>query len=130
MKELTLKNINSDKSILVNGVYLIYAYEGEKPKILSRLIGSDDSGLLYIGAAEKTTLKYRLNCFLMSSNQIVKQNNHSAGNKIKVNANLNGFIKQLTLNYKVIEAKDAKIKEKECLNQYKNKYGEVPPLNG
>jgi len=128
MKKLTIENIKSDKTLIEHGVYRIYLFN-ESPLRIQRFLKTDDSGLIYIGAAEKTELVYRLSCFLNTIKNN-KQNNHSAGFKVKTNKNLNSFITNNTLMYDVIIDLNAKKIEKNLIEKYKLEFGEVPPLNG
>jgi DNA gyrase/topoisomerase IV subunit B len=128
MKTLTIENIKSDKTLMEHGVYRIYLFN-ESPLKIQRFLKTDDSGLIYIGAAEKTELVYRLSCFLNTIKNN-KQNNHSAGFKVKTNKNLNSFITNNTLMYDVIIDLNAKKIEKNLIEKYKLEFGEVPPLNG
>lgn len=128
MKKLTIENIRSDKTLIEHGVYRIYLFN-ESPLKIQRFLKPDESGLIYIGAAEKTELVYRLSCFLNTIKNN-KQNNHSAGFKVKTNKNLNSFINNNTLMYDVIIDLNAKKNEKNLIEKYKFEFGEVPPLNG
>ena len=59
-----------------------------------------------------------------------RQNNHSGGLKICNNANLQDFLKDKQLMFDYIVKNEARNLERELLQNYKNAYGEVPPLNG
>jgi hypothetical protein len=127
-KELTFSNI---KDLDEHGVYHIFLFDSEgEPSTINRFIGSDPSGLIYIGAAEKTTIRYRLNAFLRSMDVKYKQNNHSAGNKVLKNEGLNGLVDLNRLFFSVVHCANAKEMESEAIHSYAQKYGEVPPLNG
>lgn len=128
MKKLTIENIKLDESLKNPGVYKIYLFN-KNPLTIQRLLKPDESGLIYIGAAEKTELIYRLNCFLNTIKN-EKQNNHSAGFKVKTNENLKRFLTQNTLMYDIILDLNAKKLEKNLIEKYKFEFGEVPPLNG
>lgn len=128
MKKLTIENIKLDESLKSPGVYKIYLFN-QNPLTIQRLLKPDKSGLIYIGAAEKTELIYRLSCFLNTIKN-EKQNNHSAGFKVKTNENLKSFLAQNTLMYDVILDLNAKKLEKNLIEKYKLEFGEVPPLNG
>lgn len=130
MKELNINNIKIDPPLKQNGVYKIFLFKDEKPLVIPRFLANDETGLVYIGAAEKTALAYRLTCFLASKNSTTKQNNHSGGNKIRLNHKLVQFTSDLVLMYKVILTPEAKEKEREMLKNYSIEFGEVPPLNG
>lgn len=128
MKKLTIENIKLDERLKSPGVYKIYLFN-KNPLTIQRLFKPDENGLIYIGAAEKTELIYRLSCFLNTIKN-EKQNNHSAGFKVKSNENLKKFLTQNTLIYDVILDLNAKKLEKNLIKKYKLEFGEVPPLNG
>ena len=130
MKELNIDTIKSDSALKKNGVYKIFLFKDEKPLTIPRFLANDDTGLVYIGAAEKTALAYRLTCFLASKNSKTKQNNHSAGNKIKSHGKLLELTNDLVFMYEVILTPDAKEKERKIIKNYVANFGEVPPLNG
>lgn len=130
MKELNIDNIKKDLALQKNGVYKIFLFKDEKPLTIPRFLSNDDTGLVYIGAAEKTPLAYRLTCFVASKNSKKRQNNHSGGDKIKSNGKLLELTNDLVFMYEVILASEAKEKEREMLKNYITEYGEVPPLNG
>lgn len=130
MKELNQKNLKEDARLVKIGVYKIYLYSSNGPITINRFLGGDNSGLIYIGAAEKTTLKYRLENFLRTLDPENKTNSHSGGNKIKGNQEIKKFISKHVLMYDVITTASAKFDEKEEIKNYKDQFGEVPPLNG
>jgi hypothetical protein len=131
MKPLTLSNLQDNTALSKHGVYTIYICDSYgKPVPINRLCGEDKEGRLYIGAAEKTALSYRLMAFIHSMNPDRRQNNHSAGVKIFNNLNLQKWLKQNTLYFDVHIALNAKTIEKDALEKYKDTFGEVPPLNG
>lgn len=129
MNTLSFEKIKLDGNLKQPGVYKIFLLKKNKPKKITRLLCEDLSGLIYIGAAEKTNLEYRLNCFLKSISPS-KQNNHSAGNKIYNNPNLQYYINLFQLGYEIISCSKAKEIEKKLLLEYRLNFGEVPPLNG
>lgn len=130
MKELSIENIKTDLSLNSNGVYKIFLYKDGKPMSISRFLETDKTGLVYIGAAEKTKLSYRLTCFLNSKNSEKKQNNHSGVDKIKQNEKLKKIISKLVFMYQITVTEDAKEQERRTLKEYVKHFGEVPPLNG
>jgi hypothetical protein len=128
MNELTLSNI---QDLGKPGIYRIFLFDSKgKPSTINRFIGSDPSGLIYIGAAEKTTIKYRLNAFLRSMDETRLQNNHSGGRKVKERHVVASLIKKRVLFFSYLECSNAKEIEKTELSEYLNSYGELPPLNG
>lgn len=132
MEKLNDENIKTKEISQNNGVYKIYLMKDNtiNPIKIVRILRNDDSGLIYIGAAEKTTLQYRLKCFINSKNPNYKQRNHSAGVKIKNNKNLLSFINNNELFFEVIICKKAMDEERTQLENYRNEFGELPPLNG
>jgi hypothetical protein len=131
MKSLTLNEIISETLHSSNGVYIIHLCDlNGNPVPIYRLCGKDSEGHIYIGAAEKTTLSYRLITFLHSMNPERRQSNHSAGSKIKENENLRNWLNEYRLYFDVEISSNPKELERNKLNEYKMKYGEVPPLNG
>jgi hypothetical protein len=130
MRELNHKNLTEDVRLVNSGVYKIYLYSSNGPITINRFLGGDNSGLIYVGAAEKSTLKYRLENFSRTMNPINRINNHSGGNKIKINQEIRKFILKGVLIYDVITTASAKLEEKKEIQIYKERFGEVPPLNG
>jgi hypothetical protein len=128
MKELTPVNI---QDLDTPGVYRIFLFDSKgKPCTINRFIGSDSSGLIYIGAAEKTTIRYRLNAFLRSMDAAYRQDNHSGGKKVANNDRLREYIQDRRLFFSVECCEDAKVKELDAIKEYVKGFGEVPPLNG
>lgn len=128
MKELTPVNI---QDLDTPGVYRVFLFDSKgKPCTINRFIGSDSSGLIYIGAAEKTTIRYRLNAFLRSMDAAYRQDNHSGGKKIANSDRLREYIQDHRLFFSAEYCEYAKDKEFNALKEYVRDYGEVPPLNG
>lgn len=128
MKELTPANI---QDLDTPGVYRIFLFDSKgKPCAINRFIGSDSSGLIYIGAAEKTTIRYRLNAFLRSMDAAYRQDNHSGGKKVKERSVVANLVKNKRLFFSYLESLNAKKLETKELLKYIDKHGEVPPLNG
>ena len=130
MRPLTLFNIQNVE-LETSGVYEIYLCEKDGvPVPLNRFYITDVKGLIYIGAAEKTKISYRLSNFLNSMDPTRRQNNHSAGSKISSNPNLRNWMSQYFLYFNPIPTNHAKDKERELLKKYQSIFGELPPLNG
>jgi hypothetical protein len=78
LRPLTLINIQNVE-FETSGVYEIYLCEKDGAPIpINRFYKTDIKGLVYIGAAERTKISYRLSNFLNSMNPTRRQNNHSA----------------------------------------------------
>jgi hypothetical protein len=113
------------------GIYRIFLFENDnEPHKIMRLLGIDESGLLYIGSSQNNSIQYRLKCFIHSSDNTRKQNNHSGGMKIFNNPNLQKHLTDKQLMFDYIAHPTARELERVLLNEYKLQYGEVPPLNG
>jgi hypothetical protein len=130
MLPLTLQNIQRIQ-YNTSGVYFIYLCDSGGNKVfINRLCKTDEDGVVYIGAAEKTTITYRLTNFLHSMNPDRKQNNHSAGKKINDNITLKKWLSSFSLYFDIISTPNAKNLEFDYLIKYKSEFGELPPLNG
>ena len=104
------------------GIYKIYA---NRP--INRIIGRDDSSLIYIGST--TRLLGRLRDFFNSANG---SNSHSGGcfYKRSLENHLGNSSEVLKFKYEIINTiEDAKSREQSELNSYLDEYGELPPLN-
>lgn len=113
-----------------NGVYIIYSLNKKhKPNHIQRVLGKDPKGIIYIGSAPKQKLRVRLNNFRLCVLPQYKTTNHSGGKRYK---RLKSFQKKFpisTLAFTYIVTKVAKKTEKKMLEDYCQKFGEVPPLN-
>jgi len=128
--QLDNQTLRSNPELKKSGVYKIYLYRKNKPISIKRFLNTDNSGLIYIGAAEKRPIYNRLCCFIKSINPNVRQNNHSGGKKVKENKMLLKHIGNSKLMFEYILTKKAKFLEKREIKNYSYKYGETPPLNG
>lgn len=130
MQLLTKENIELLSSDTI-GIYRIFLVDkGDNALQIHRLLGVDESGLLYIGSSQNNSIQYRLKCFIHSSDNTRKQNNHSGGMKIFNNPNLQRHLTDKQLLFDYIANPDARELERKLLDEYKLQFGEVPPLNG
>lgn len=109
------------------GMYQIYWIKNNQPQLIKRICGNDESGLLYIGHTKGTFIN-RLNQFRCSA--FINSTNHSGGKKFRQNKALRKMINANELYAKLIPCSNSKKFEEEALIKYKDKFGEVPPLNG
>ena len=128
--KLDNQTLRSKPELKKSGVYKIYLYRKNKPISIKRFLNTDNSGLIYIGAAEKRTIYNRLCCFINSINPKMKQDNHSGGKKIRNNKILLNYIGDNKLMFEYTPTKRAKFLEKIELRNYSYDFGETPPLNG
>jgi len=129
MELLTIQNINKIEDNKF-GVYKIYLYENGNPIVIRRFLKDDSSGLIYIGSAQKTSIRYRLTCFLKSTDPLYRQNNHSGGDKIKNNSNLREFVNKKQIMFELETFNNPRDLERNLLIAYRQSYGELPALNG
>lgn len=116
-----------EKAGAESGVYKIYWVKNHQSQVICRLCKNDKSGLLYIGQTEGALVN-RLNEFRCSA--FLNSSNHIAGKKYRQNETLKKLIRQEEIVAEIFPCNNPKKKETEMLLEYKNKYGEVPPLNG
>lgn len=114
-------------TVLERGIYRIYWIKKGKPQPIPRIGGVDKTGLLYIGQTE-VTLRARLNQFRRSA--FLNSTNHSGGKKYRLNNKLKNLISPNEIFAEIVICKYAPDIENEELKDYRNTYGEVPPLNG
>jgi len=114
-------------TVLEPGVYRIFWIKNNIPQVIHRIGGNDESGLLYIGKTE-VTLQDRLNQFRCTA--FINSTNHSGALKYRLNVRLNELINDDELFAEIYPCENSPQIEIEELNNYKNRYGEVPPLNG
>lgn len=111
------------------GVYKIYSLnEKGKPHILSRLLGNDEEGVLYIGQSEKLNDRLRL-LFRVLHPEKYKATAHTFGDKYRINNSLKMKfpVKSLAISFEKVD--DAKTCEEKLIRKYSEKFGEVPPCN-
>jgi hypothetical protein len=116
------------------GIYKLYYFKDDKPRVVQRLFAEDTAGILYIGMTEGP-LNKRVKDLQIA---LIKNSNHdldepeSSGHtqmglkffRIRRHIDINNlFIKVFPEAY-------PKERESEQIDSYVRKYGELPPLNG
>ncbi|MFD1314236.1 GIY-YIG nuclease family protein [Namhaeicola litoreus] len=111
------------------GVYRIYWIKNGKRQPIKRFMGSDKTGLIYIG--ESINIRKRLNEFRNAAFG-KSQESHVGGKKIFRLDILKSHIqkKDLFFEFEYTEPNEHRDRENQLLEHYKQKFGEVPPLNG
>ncbi|MBM3417509.1 MAG: hypothetical protein FJY17_01135 [Bacteroidetes bacterium] len=109
------------------GIYFIYGYKNKLPIKISRFLGIDNDGVLYIGKSEN--LRERLRMLWRVLNPKLKATAHTFGTKYNNNKRLREAfpLKTLYVSYKITS--EPKTLESELLDKYFLKFGEVPPFN-
>ncbi|NBW27613.1 MAG: hypothetical protein EBR38_03460 [Flavobacteriaceae bacterium] len=111
-----------------SGIYKIYSIdERDKPKHLQRLLGIDQEGILYIGKSENLKDRVRMLWRVLQPNYNATA--HTFGLNYKSLLSIQTEFPLETLAIEFEENDNAKIFEKEILENYRQLYGEVPPLN-
>ena len=108
------------------GVYILKVFSDTKyPIQISRFFDIDNEGIIYIGKAT---------CFLdrvlaLKKSIFMKSNNHIAGRKIKRLKDWNSKLEGKSIYVELIEDNSPETFEREKLNEYLQRFGELPPLN-
>lgn len=120
-----LNKVNLPKFPEKSGVYIINLYKINRPLKIGRLLGIDKNGILMIG--ESKHLRKRLNQFLLA-----KQNGktkHSEGRRF----HRYNLTEKLPSGWKLKvgcrPCKNHKKEERRLLTEYRETFGELPPLN-
>ena len=109
------------------GVYKVIAIKNEAPITINRLLGADTNGVLYIGKAisyldRVITLKKSLDPVYISSN-------HDFGVRHKKHSLITEQFPYEILFVELLESENPNDLERKELNEYYDKFGELPPMN-
>jgi len=114
------------------GVYVVFWMRDGKPIPISRILGTDERGILYIGATRglKRRLKKLWNSIDAIRGKRKRKKFHTFVRSLVYTGLLN-IIKddELRVYFKEFSKEDAEYQEKLALLEYTRKYGEPPPLN-
>ncbi|WP_250432452.1 hypothetical protein [Hanstruepera flava] len=128
MFKIDSKNSIDANTKLKKGIYKIYWIRNNgKPKHISRILGTDKEGLLYIGKTDGT-VRNRLNQFRCTA--FLKSTNHSGALKYRTSNALREAMNNSELFFVAEYCINPSEKEKILIKEYRDLYGEVPPLNG
>jgi len=117
---------NADKA----GVYVIHWIASNKKGLtICRVAGKDEEGVLYIGKTEKQTLFERVCDFKKAVLENYKSEGHSGGRSYNASKALKAMIKPEDMGVELFPSSDPEKAETRCLAAYRDKYGELPPLN-
>ncbi|MGN6438895.1 MAG: hypothetical protein ACTHMM_20295 [Agriterribacter sp.] len=112
------------------GIYRVFALnEDLTPKHINRFCGIDTTGTLYIGRTTAQGLKKRIYQALAVINPLGKSTGHSGALKYKMNKIIAEFLNDHKLYFDYEVCAHPAGKERELLNEYASKFGELPPLN-
>jgi len=112
----------------IGGVYKIYSLDNQKkPIAINRILSTDSAGILYIG--QTIELSDRLKMLKRVLDPLKKADRHTFGVNYNSLPNLmKAFpLESLYISYEYVD--DPVFMEKELIGSYRQKFGEVPPLN-
>jgi hypothetical protein len=118
-----IQSLHLDKG----GVYKIIAMHENKRMPINRFLGTDDSGVLYIGKAISFIERV-----IDLKKSILPQYNgtkHICGRRYKSITSIADKFRSDKLYMELISSEEPEILERKLLDDYRNLYGEVPPLN-
>lgn len=111
------------------GVYIIYALNTDMtPQPISRILGIDNNGILYIG--ETTNFKKRLELFRRVMSPANASIAHSGALNLKELPALRQRFPANCIYVKVFPHQNPNAEETRMIEEYRQEFGEVPPLNG
>ena len=109
------------------GVYILKLFHNSKPRKIGRLLSHDPEGILYIGKCE--TFTDRVINLKKTISPNYRSESHICGRRMK---NIIGFEKYFPfsdLRIEIFPSETPIVLEKECIENYFQEFGEVPPLN-
>jgi len=133
MKYYSLKNSPILPKELGNkvGVYIIYALNPDlSPQPINRVLGVDSTGVLYIGQTTKQDFNTRITKFKSVMNPSLAATKHSGALNFKEIQKLRERFPISALYVSVISSDNPKQDETRLIEEYRQIFGEVPPLNG
>ena len=114
-----------------SGVYIIYALNSDQtPKPINRILKTDDRGILYIGQTTRQTFKDRLEMFRRVMNPGYLATAHSGALNLREIPALRTRFPATDIYVEVLPNSNPKAEEERLIEQYRQTFGEVPPLNG
>ena len=102
----------------------VYVLKANKP--VSRLLNTDDDGVLYIGKGVILPSHNRIGKFVNSLNNT--ENAHGGGNRMNMSSILVKYPLE-TASIEITLSEDPEKLESTLLNEYNSLYGELPPFN-
>jgi len=109
------------------GVYKVVAVLNGQPQPVNRFLGTDDTGVLYIGKA--TSVIDREIDLKKSISPDYNGSAHICGRRYKSNPNIAKKFPYEALFIELIQDAKPEELERQLLAEYTSTFGEVPPLN-
>ncbi|WP_299804984.1 hypothetical protein [uncultured Shewanella sp.] len=114
-----------DKS---GGMYILSCLGDESiPRPISRLLGLDSEGILYLGMA--SSFLDRVIELKKSLSPSHCSRSHDCGVRYKNHQEISTMFPYDRLQIELIRSDDPKVTEQEALRKYLEEFGELPPLN-
>jgi hypothetical protein len=117
-----IKEMHRDK----DGVYKIIAVRNGERIPINRFLGTDKDGVLYIGMGKSYT---RISDLKKSISPHYGGSSHICGRRYKSNPNIALQFPYEVLFIEPIYADDPREEEEKLIEAYRDRFGEVPPLN-
>ena len=115
----------------LKGVYILYALNLDKTQQpINRVLATDEDGVLYIGQTTKQTFRERLEMFRRVMNPAYAATAHSGALNLKEIPALRLRFPPNCIYVQVFPCENPKEEEQRIIEAYRQKFGEVPPLNG
>jgi hypothetical protein len=113
------------------GVYILYALNSDlSPQPINRVLGIDTNGVLYIGQTTQQDFKTRISKFKSVMNPNLAAKKHSGALNFKEIQKLRERFPISALYVSIIPSSKPKQEESRLIEEYRQIFGEVPPLNG
>jgi hypothetical protein len=117
-----IKEMHRDKG----GVYKIIAVRNGERIPINRFLGTDKDGVLYIGMGKSYK---RISDLKKSISPNYKGSAHICGRRYKLNPNIALQFPYESLFIEPVYADDPREAEEKLIEAYRDRFGEVPPLN-
>jgi len=112
------------------GVYKIYSLDkNDKPRPINRLLGTDTTGVLYIGCSQDRSLHERLADGIKAFSPVYKSCPHSGGKKYTSMPKVQSEFPYSSLAISFEISDEPRKRESELIDEYRQIFGEEPPLN-
>jgi len=113
------------------GVYAVRSMQGDKPKVIARAFGKDESGILCFGTTKRRTLRERLGQFCQAaSGQPVPHSEGKRYHNLGYSCRRRYPLSSLRIAWRRLETQEeAEQREKDWFKEYERVFGELPPLN-
>lgn len=109
------------------GAYILFSKKNGKIVQIDRFLGKDTEGVLYIGKA--TSYIIRVIDLKKTLDPSYKSNPHIGGRRYYLNRRIQEVFPYVNLYVSLYGHPNPSQKEKALLEEYFQKFGEVPPLN-